>query len=429
MVKKITKVPSKKALTNSIPVKEYAKVLLDIKNKIRAAQLSASVAANQELIHLYWTIGGIIHEQQNIHGWGSSLINKLATDLQSDFPGMEGFSRSNIFRMRAFYLEYSMHFATTVAPIKSRTGGRLFTDNVDNRILSMIPWSHNIVLLEKIKTIEERLWYAHKALECGWSRNMLVMHIDARLYQRQGKAITNFSRTLVAPQSDLAQQSLKDPYLLDFLTLRETYVEKDVEQGLIDHIQKFLLELGDGFAFVGRQYPLEVRNKTFYIDLLFYHFKLQCFVVVELKTGEFEPRDAGQINFYLSAIDSQLRSPHDNPTLGLLLCKTKDNVVVEYALRRVSSPIGVAGYETTIVETLPKSLQGRLPSTEEIEATLEQRELLIEEQSGQIRPHLKKRISKKSNRSLKQKLDCLSYTLQKLASTRTKKRVRKVTKV
>ncbi|HSW74127.1 MAG TPA: PDDEXK nuclease domain-containing protein, partial [Candidatus Limnocylindria bacterium] len=231
-----------------------------------------------------------------------------------------------------------------------------------------IPWGHNVVLIEKVKDLKIRLWYAQKTIENGWSRSVLEMWIKSDLYRRDGKAITNFKRTLPMPQSDMAQQSLKDPYIFDFLTLHEQHVEHDIEQGLIENVQKLLLELGKGFALVGRQYHLEVGNKDYYIDLLFYHFKLDCFVVVELKAREFDPRDAGQLNFYLTAVDEQLRGTGDKPTIGLLLCKSKNSIVAEYALRDINKPIGVAEYETAITKKLPKKLESSLPTIKELEA-------------------------------------------------------------
>ncbi len=273
------------ASATSVSSSAYAEALSSLKNAVTAAQIRAASAVHKELVDLYWAIGKIITELQTAGDWEANFIEKLVLDLQNAFPGLSGFSRSNVFRMRALYLEYAK-----VAPTV-----RLLSEAEQLAVLTQIPWSHNIVLMEKIKDLEERLWYAHKTLENGWSRNILAMQIDAALHKRQGKAITNFSRTLAAPQSDLAQQSLKDPYLFDFLTLREDHVERDIERGLIENVQNFLLELGKGFSFVGRQYHLTVSKKDYYLDLLFYHLKLRCFVVIELKTGEFEARDAGQM--------------------------------------------------------------------------------------------------------------------------------------
>lgn len=358
------KLPAK-AKTKKVSIKEYAHVLLDIKKRVQETQIKAVLAANKELLKLYWYIGQTIAIQQKVNAWGSKTVEKLAEDLQKEFPGIAGFSQRNIFRMQAFFTAYE-NTATAVAQI------------TDLPVFD-IPWGHNAILLEKMKHTEERLWYAQKAIEYGWSRSMLETWIKSNLYKREGKAVTNFIRTLPGPQSDMAQQSLKDPYVFDFLTLHNEHVERDIEQGLIDNVQKLLLELGKGFAFVGRQYHIKVSTKDFYIDLLFYHFKLRCFVVVEFKAGEFDPRDAGQLNFYLSVVDDTLKSKHDNPTIGILLCKTKNNIVAEYALRDINKPIGVAGYEAEIVEKLPKNLKSSLPTIEEIEAELEKIEI-VEEQ-------------------------------------------------
>ena len=338
-------------------IKEYAQTLADIKKHVKEAQVKAALAANKELLKLYWYIGSAIVKSQKEYGWGANIIEQLAKDLQGEFPGIAGFSRTNIFHMRAFYLAYEF--------VQEAPG------QLDEFPIFNIPWWHNVILLTRLKDTEQRLWYAQKSIETGWSSNLLEIGIESGLYHREGKAVTNFKKTLAKPQSDMAQQSLKDPYLFDFLTLREAYIEKDVEQGLIDHIQKFLLELGQGFAFVGRQVHLHIGNVDYYIDLLFYHYKLRCFVVVELKVGKFDPRDIGQINFYLSAVDDAMRSTDDKPTIGLLLCKSKDNITAEYALRTVSSPIGVAEYTTKIVEKLPKDLKNNLPSIAELEAEFE----------------------------------------------------------
>lgn len=375
--KKISPKPKKSLV--KVSIQEYSKIFLNVKNTIAEAQIRAAAAANQELINLYWAIGKIMHSQQELAGWGSKFIEKLTIDIQNEFPGIEGFSRSNLFRMKAFYLAYP----NCLPPV------RQFTDMSDLSILSRIPWAHNIVLIEKIKSAEERLWYAQKAIESGWSRNVLAMQIDSNLYKRQGKAITNFAKTLPSPQSDMAQQSLKDPYIFDFLTLQQDYAERDVELGLINNVQKLLLEMGKGFAFVARQYHLNVNGDDYYLDLLFYHFTLRCFVVVELKAGKFEPRDAGQLNFYLSAIDNQLKSPYDNPTIGILLCKTKNKLVAEYALKDINKPMGVADYEALIVEKLPKQFKKSLPSIEEIEAELEKQAIMVDNTN-----HLLKRKTK-----------------------------------
>ncbi len=340
-----------------LPQKEYADTLAGLKKQIQESQLRAITSVNKELVRLYWTIGKTIVERQKGGGWGSSFIEKLAKDLQNSFPGVEGFSRANVFRMKAFFLAYE----------KVAQAARQF----DSLPILCIPWGHNILLLQKIKNDNERLWYASKAIEHGWSRSMLEIWIKSDLYNREGKAITNFQKTLPASQSDLAQQVLKDPYNFDFLTLQEDHLEKDLEDGLVGHIQKFLLELGQGFAFLGRQFPITVDGDTSYIDLLFYHTKLRAYIVVELKARAFKPEDTGQLNYYLSAVDDMLKHPTDTPTIGILLCKTRSKVKAEYAFRHIGRPIGIAEYETMLTKALPKDMKSNLPTIQEIEQELE----------------------------------------------------------
>ncbi len=354
--------------TRSVAATEYAETLVALKTQIQEAQVKAALAVNRELIKLYWSIGKTISEKQEVNNWGSGVVEQLAKDLQKLFPGLEGFSRTNIFRMQAFYAAYKK---------VPQAVGQLESLPIFN-----IPWGHNAVLIEKIKDLDLRLWYAHKSIENGWSRNMLETWIKSKLHARAGKAVTNFTRALPTPDSDMAQQALKDPYLFDFLTLREEHLERDLEQGLIEHIQDFLLELGKEFAFVGRQYHLEVDGDDYYLDLLFYHLKLRCYVVIELKNTAFKPEYTGKLNFYLSAVDDLLRHKDDAPTIGLLLCKTKKNFTVEYALRGVDRPIGVAAYETKLVASLPKNLKSSLPTIEEIEAEFEKREVLTQKKAA-----------------------------------------------
>lgn len=341
--------------------KDYFSTLAELKQRVREAQLKAATSVNKELIQLYWNIGKTIADKQEKNGWGSNAIERLAHDLQKEFPGVAGFSRANVFRMKAFFLAYEK----VAQPVRQ----------FDVLPIFQIPWGHNIVLLQKIKDTEERLWYAEKTTTYGWSRSALEDWIKSDVYRREGKAITNFSSKLPSPQSKLAQETLKDPYCFDFLTLADDHHEKDLEQGLIDNIQKTLMELGQGFAFVGRQVHLQVGESDFYIDLLFYHLKLRAFVVCELKSTPFKPEYAGKLNFYLSAVDDIMRHPEDRPTIGMLLCKTKDNFVVEYALRDIHKPMGVSGYETMLMDKLPKELKGSLPTVDEIERELEDREI------------------------------------------------------
>jgi predicted nuclease of restriction endonuclease-like (RecB) superfamily len=337
----------------------YPAFLEDIKTRIRESQIRAAQSVNQELVKLYWWIGQQIVRKQEAEDWGSQVIDKLCKDVQSSLPGLSGFSRSNVFRMRAFYLSYSI-----VAPAVRQL------ENPPEFCLS-IPWAHNVILFEKLKNLDEREWYARRAVQNGWSRTMLQSWIESGLYLRQGKAPNNFQDTLPPPQSDLAEQSLKDPYCFEFLTLFSDAKEKEIEDGLIQHVQKFLLELGTGFAFIGRQIPLNISGENYYLDLVFYHVKLKCYFLIELKAVEFKPEFVGKMNFYLSAIDDLMRDHSDQPTIGLILCKGKDRVKVEYALRDVRKPIGIANFETQIVESLPENLKGTLPTVAEIEEELQ----------------------------------------------------------
>ena len=335
----------------SLPT-DYSNVLGEIKRRIENERLRTVMAANSAMVLLYWDIGRMILERQDREGWGSRVIDRLAADLREAFPDMQGLSPRNLKYMRAFAAAW--------------TDGAIVQE-----VLAQIPWYHNLALLEKLDLIEERLWYARKAIEHGWSRNILAIQIEGRAFERHGKAITNFSMTLPPIASDMAAQVFKDPYVFDFLGTADPRREREVEDALVDHIQRFLLELGAGFAFLGRQVHLEVGSSDFYIDLLFYHVKLRCYVVVELKAIPFEAGFAGQMNFYLSAVDDLLRHPDDNPTIGLLLCRSKNKLVVEYALRGIKKPIGVAQWETSLVKTLPKELKGSLPTVAEIEKELQ----------------------------------------------------------
>lgn len=346
---------SVKSIKTAMP-SDYVGFITNLKEKIQSSQFKAALSVNREMIRLYWEVGKDIVGKQEKDGWGSKVIERVARDLQNEFPGIEGFSRTNIGRMRAFYLAYSIY---------PQAVGKL----VDLPIFNL-PWGHNIVLLESLKDLNERIWYANVAISQGWSRYALIDAIKGKLYKRQGKAITNFHARLPSPQSCLAHDTLKDPYNFDFLELTNDHIEKDLEGGLISHVEKFMREMGQGFSLVGRQVSIKVSDKDFYIDLLFYHLKLRCFVVVELKATDFKPEYAGKMNFYLSAVDDLMRHPADNPTIGILICKKKDNFIVEYALRDINKPVGVAEYETKIVSNLPSKLKGHLPTIEDIEAEL-----------------------------------------------------------
>jgi predicted nuclease of restriction endonuclease-like (RecB) superfamily len=287
--------------------------------------------------------------RQQQQGWGAKVIDKLAGDLRQAFPEMKGFSARNLKYMRAFAEAYP-------------------DEQFVQEAFAQITWYHNTTLMEKLKSLEQRLWYAQQTIQYGWSRNVLVHQIESGLYHRQGKAITNFENTLPKPESELAQQILKDPYNFDFLSLGKEAEERDLEKGLLKHIRDFLLELGVGFAFVGSQHHLEVDGEDFYIDLLFYHLRLRRFVVIDLKMEKFKPEFSGKMNFYVAAVDDLLKHPDDNPSIGLILCKTKSQTIVEYALRDISKPIGVSTYQ--LRDTLPEQLQGSLPTIEQLEAEL-----------------------------------------------------------
>lgn len=338
--------PSRTALPQDYPI-----ALAAIKSRIAAERLRVVLSANKAMVVLYWDLGQMILTRQASAGWGAKVIDRLAADLRQAFPEMRGFSPRNLKYMRAFAAAWS-------------------DPAIVQEPLAQLPWYHHIALLERIAVPAERLWYARQAISEGWSHNVLVLQIRARAHERQGRALTNFAATLPESDSDLAKQIFKDPYLFDFLGTADPRREREVEQALVDHIQSFLLELGTGFAFVGRQVPLEVGDRDFVIDLLFYHLALRCYVVVELKAVPFDPAFVGQLNLYLSAADDLLRHPDDRPTIGLLLCREKHRVVVEYALRGLKKPIGVAGWETKLVEKLPRALAASLPTVEEIEAEL-----------------------------------------------------------
>jgi len=325
----------------------YAELLGDLKRRIRAAQIRAVTRVNRELVLLYWEIGHGILEQQERLGWGTRVIDQLAADLRREFPEMNGISPRNFKYMRAFAAAYP-------------------DPAMVQESLAQITWYHNIALLEKLKDSETRLWYARQTAFHGWSRNVLVAQIETEAHKRQGQALTNFDRTLPPPQSDLARQLLKDPYTFEFLSLADDVAERRLEQSLLDHLKQFLVELGTGFAFVGSQYHLEVGGDDFYLDLLFYHLKLRCFVVIDLKTEPFQPEHAGKMSFYLAAVDDLLRHPSDGASVGLILCKERNHVVVEYALRDSNRPLGVATYQL-----LPPAMRANLPSPAQLAAELE----------------------------------------------------------
>ena len=380
---------------------DYARVLSDIKTCIRKAQVKAAFSANQEMILLYWDVGRIIEERQEKEGWGSAIIPRLARDIRNEMPAVKGFSERNIDRMIAFYREYpgfenaisptSLAKFTTgsisppVAAKLSTRGSKEQTRLLDlsisppvvaklesavilQSLVTKIPWTHNIILMEKVKDLAVRGWYMQATLQQGWSSDVLALMIDGRTHERQGKAITNFADRFPPVQSDLAQQVLKDPFIFDFTTLEEPFHERELEITLVRHLEKFLIELGQGFAFVGRQVHVDVGEQDFYIDLLFYHLRLRCYVVIELKKGAFKPEYAGKLNFYLNVVDDKLRHPSDSPSIGLILCQDENKLVAEYALKGVKKAIGVSQYQLT--RALPKEFRSSLPSIAEIESEL-----------------------------------------------------------
>jgi len=370
--------------TDLAVTKGFPTLLKEIKARIQHAQTRAILSANAELVRLYWDIGQLIEQRQEREGWGTAVIPRLARELRNDLPELKGFSERNLDRMIAFFRAYPYPIDFSPPPVaklpvphkvpppvaKSSPPTRVphSAAQAADSMLWTVPWAHHVILLEKVKDLPTRLWYMQQTLANGWSRNVLLLMIKSEGHRRHGKAITNFDRLLPPPQSDLARQALKDPYIFDFLTLEEPFHERELEVNLMHELERFLLELGRGFAFVGRQLHLDVGESDFYIDLLFYHLKLRSFVVIDLKKGEFKPEYAGKMNFYLSVVDDKLRHADDNPSIGLILCQDRNHVIAEYALRGVNKPIGISEYELT--RALPPSLQSALPTVEEIEAEL-----------------------------------------------------------
>jgi predicted nuclease of restriction endonuclease-like (RecB) superfamily len=334
-------------------IANYTTLLAEIKSRIAQAQTRAVLAVNAELIRLYWQIGQLLAARQTQAGWGKGVIPRLVQDIRNELPELKGFSERNLKLMDQFYNIYPNLFNNT---------------QIGQPLVAQLPWAHNVLLMQALKDEATRHWYMEQVLTHGWSRNILKLQVESRVHLRQGRAINNFQQRLPAPQSDLVQQALKDPYIFDFLTLEPLFHERELETGLIQHLEKFLLELGQGFAFVGRQYHLTVGDSDFYPDLLFYHLKLRCYVVIELKRGDFKPEYAGKLNFYCNVVDDTLRHPQDAATIGLILCQGKDNVLAEYALRGIDKPIGISSYELT--RSLPATLASALPSIEMLEAEL-----------------------------------------------------------
>ncbi|WP_432673207.1 PDDEXK nuclease domain-containing protein [Flavobacterium sp. SM2513] len=347
---------------------KYQDFVIEIKKQIASSQQKAALSVNKELILLYWIIGKMIFENQSLLEGRNNFIDQLAKDIKSDFPFSSGFSRTNLFNIRKFYNFYADFSVQQAVGLENNT---LVPHAAGLNLLTDIPWSHHVLIIEKTKTKEEALFYLHETRNNSWSRSILLLQLKQNLFERQGKAITNFDKTLKTSHAELANQILKDPYNFDFLTLEAKVHELEIEKQLIENITKFLLELGKGFAFIGRQYPLKIGNKSYSIDLLFYHIRLRSFVVIELKTVEFEPEFAGKLNFYLSAVDDLLKTDEDNPSIGILLCNGKEGIEVEYALKDINKPIGVSEY--TFTEILPKKFKKSIPTVDEFEQILNQK--------------------------------------------------------
>lgn len=349
----------------------YKEWLVDLKGKIRSAQLKAAVAVNRELILLYWDLGKTIFEKQT--AWGTKFIEQLSKDLKLEFPDLEGLSSRNLKYCRQFFLFYNEKLEVSNYESFSEESLEVVDSNsfkFRQQLVAQIPWGHNILIFSKTADVSKALFYVQQTAENGWSRAVLQHQIESNLYDRQGKAVHNFHNTLPALDSDLAAQLLKDPYSFDFLTLTQNYKERELENALIENITKFLLELGSGFAYVGKQVPLNLSDKEFFIDLLFYHLKLRAYVVIELKTTDFIPEYAGKLSFYLSAANDILRHPTDNPTIGLMICKNKNKIIAEYALRDINQPIGISEYQLT--KLFPEEYKSSLPTIEEIENELKE---------------------------------------------------------
>jgi len=372
-------------MSNTVLNHEYKQWLIDLKSRIRNSQIKAALSVNSELISLYWDLGRMIVEKQEHNKWGSKMIEQLAKDLKAEFPDMSGFSKTNLLYCRKLYQFYSdrvrleigeqvVHQSESsfIPQLVGKSGNEIVNQvvsqlNFIERLIRQIPWGHHILILKKITDSEEAVFYIKETINNNWSRNILGIQIESGLYRRQGKAVSNFSITLPKPQSDLAVQILKDPYIFDFLTLEKDVQELEFERQLVGNITQFLLELGKGFAYMGRQYPLQIGSKECFSDLLFYHVKLRCYVIIELKMGEFQPEYIGKLNYYLSAVDDILKSEHDQPSIGVLLCKTKDTLDVEYALRNLNTPIGVSEFR---FNELPAEIQRQMPTVEELENEL-----------------------------------------------------------
>ncbi len=358
---------------------EYQEWLTAIKQRVASTRMRMALAANSELIALYYELGAQIADREVQAQWGSGFIDAFSKDLRQTFPEVGGFSPKNLRYCRAFFRFYGDPAIWQQAVAKLAQAPWAGMDSELTALVAKMPWGHHIQIFTKCSNLAEARFYMAQTQEQGWSRDVLALQLKSKLFARAGKAVTNFAHTLPPPQSDLAQQTLKDPYTFDFMAMTAPYNELDVERQLTQHITQFLLELGKGFAFIGRQYHLEIAGNDYYIDLLFYHVTLKCYVVVELKNRKFIPEYAGKLNFYLSAVDSLLKRNDDQPTIGLLLCRDKNNIEVEFSLRDMNKPMGVSEY--TLVEALPDNLKGALPTVEEIESDLQQ----LQPQTGEAK--------------------------------------------
>lgn len=331
-------------------ISEYRDWIKALKSKIYDTKRKVALSINSQLLELYWEIGKDIVERQENSDWGSKLIEQTATELKHEFPEIKGFSRRNLYAIRQWYKFYSKEYSFVPQSV------------------AQIPWGHNRLIITKIKNVDEALFYCNETIKNGWDRDTLEIQIDNDFYNKKGKAVTNFSETLPEKQSKLAVETLKDPYNFDFLGLHDDALEKSIEDELVKHITEFLLELGQGFAFLGHQYKIEISETDYFIDMLFYHMELRSYIVIELKAGKFKPEFTGKLNFYLSAVDSQLKKQDDNKTIGILLCKKKERIEAEYALRDINKAMGISEYRLT--DAIPENLKTKLPSIEELENQL-----------------------------------------------------------
>jgi predicted nuclease of restriction endonuclease-like (RecB) superfamily len=366
---------------------EYKNFIVDVATKIKQTQVKLAVTVNRGLLHFYFELGGMISQKQQKAKWGARFIENIAKDIKKEFPELRGFSRTNLFSMKKFYEFYSPYLVHQAGGLIENAQDKLvqlpvgLIKNHQDTIVQLgvelseeslfsIPWRHHIEILNKVDAIDEAIYYITQTMQNNWSKDILAINIKSKLFQRDGKGVNNFLNTLPKPLSDLAVQTIKDPYVFDFFSFDKPFIERDIENKLIDNITKFLLELGKGFAFVGKQYHLEIARVDRYIDLLFYHIELKCYVVIELKNKKFIPEYAGKLNYYISAVDTMLKKENDNPTIGILLCRDKNNIEAEFALRDINKPIGVSEFELKLTEILPENLRSSLPTIEEFEAEL-----------------------------------------------------------